>query len=402
MTAARRESNEMRPPGRGPSAAWSPVARDRPTSPDGAHGGRLRGRRAAHRRRVGSRFALHTCAGQRVSCALPSLPPPARARALLADEEAEVRSSVEEFPWYPLHRSALACLLVELGRTGEARGVLQDLARDDFAALYPDNEWLLGASLAAEAVARLNETEWAQTLYRQLQPLAGRHAIGHAEGSIGAVDRYLGLLAASPRPARRCCAPSRGRGPHQRADGGETVDRAQPVRPCDRARTAGCAGRSASCGGPQLPGARGRARSRNAGPGVPDPGRGVGRAQSRVRWSDRHVPARGRLLDDRVRGRRLPNQGLEGHRRTSPGCSSDPDRSSMPSIWPDRGPGTPCIGGARRAPGARAKTAPDRCWTTPPRARIARESTSFARRSRRRRSGTTRNARRRRGRSSRR
>ena len=42
-----------------------------------------------------------------------------------------------------------------------------------------------------------NETEWAQTLYRQLQPLAGRHAIGHAEGSIGAVDRYLGLLAAS-------------------------------------------------------------------------------------------------------------------------------------------------------------------------------------------------------------
>jgi hypothetical protein len=115
----------------------------------------------------------------------------------LADEEPEVRASVDEFPWYPLHRSALACLLVELGRTGEARGVLQDLAADDFAALYPDNEWLLGASLAAEAVARLNEAEWAQTLYEQLRPLAGRHAIGHAEGSVGAVDRYLGLLAAS-------------------------------------------------------------------------------------------------------------------------------------------------------------------------------------------------------------
>ena len=42
-----------------------------------------------------------------------------------------------------------------------------------------------------------NEAEWAETLYEQLRPLAGRHAIGHAEGSIGAVDRYLGLLAAS-------------------------------------------------------------------------------------------------------------------------------------------------------------------------------------------------------------
>ena len=120
-----------------------------------------------------------------------------RERGRLADEEGAVRSSVEEFPWYPLHRSALACLLIDLGRTDESRAVLQDLARDDFAALYPDNEWLLGASLAAEGVARLYETEWAQSLYLQLQPLAGRHAIGHAEGSIGAVDRYLGLLAAS-------------------------------------------------------------------------------------------------------------------------------------------------------------------------------------------------------------
>jgi hypothetical protein len=28
-------------------------------------------------------------------------------------------------------------------------------------------------------------------------PFSGRHAIGHAEGSVGAVDRYLGLLAAT-------------------------------------------------------------------------------------------------------------------------------------------------------------------------------------------------------------
>ncbi len=120
-----------------------------------------------------------------------------REQGRLAEIEAEVRASVEEFPWYPLHRSALSCLLAELGRDGEARGVLEELGRDEFAMLYPDNEWLLGASLAADAAARLADSPAAETLYAQLLPLAGRHAIGHAEGSMGAVDRYLGLLAAT-------------------------------------------------------------------------------------------------------------------------------------------------------------------------------------------------------------
>ena len=119
-----------------------------------------------------------------------------REQGRLEEEETSVRASVEEFPWYPLHRSALACLLVDLGRTTEARAVFNELARDDFAALYRDNEWLLGASLAAEACASLGDVTSAEALYAQLTPLAGRHAIGHAEGSVGAVDRYLGLLAA--------------------------------------------------------------------------------------------------------------------------------------------------------------------------------------------------------------
>jgi hypothetical protein len=118
-----------------------------------------------------------------------------RERGRLAELEPEVRASVDEFPWYPLHRSALVCLLVELDRLGEARAALEELARDEFATIYPDNEWLLGMALAAEAAARLANRDAAAVLYRQLAPLAGRHAIGHAEGSIGAVDRYLGLLA---------------------------------------------------------------------------------------------------------------------------------------------------------------------------------------------------------------
>jgi AAA ATPase-like protein len=120
-----------------------------------------------------------------------------REKGRLAQLEPEVRDSVDSLPWYPLHRAALVCLLVDLGRTDEARAILEELARDDFAALYPDNEWLLGMGLAAEGASRLGVHDAAASLYRQLLPFAGRHAIGHTEGSIGAVDRYLGLLAAS-------------------------------------------------------------------------------------------------------------------------------------------------------------------------------------------------------------
>ena len=120
-----------------------------------------------------------------------------REQGRLAEEEPSIRSSVGDFPWYPLYRAALACLLRDLGRDAEARAVFENLARDEFRALYRDSEWLLGMSLASEACALLGDGSAAEVLYDQLEPFAGRHAIGHAEGSVGAVDRYLGLLAAT-------------------------------------------------------------------------------------------------------------------------------------------------------------------------------------------------------------
>jgi tetratricopeptide (TPR) repeat protein len=114
-----------------------------------------------------------------------------------SEEEAGVRASVAEFPWYPLHRSALACLLADAGRTSEARAVFDELAAREFRALYPDCEWLLGAALAGDACAALGDDEAAAVLYGQLVPFSGAHAIGHPEGSVGSVDRYLGLLAAT-------------------------------------------------------------------------------------------------------------------------------------------------------------------------------------------------------------
>jgi len=119
----------------------------------------------------------------------------ARERATLAEMEADVRAAVDEFPWYPCHRAALALLLIDLGRDDEARVVFDDLARDEFSALYRDNEWLLGMAMASEACALLGAADHAAVLYGQLTPFSGSHAIGHAEGSVGATDRYLGLLA---------------------------------------------------------------------------------------------------------------------------------------------------------------------------------------------------------------
>jgi tetratricopeptide (TPR) repeat protein len=118
-----------------------------------------------------------------------------RERGTLELMESSVRSSVEEFPWYPFHRAALACLLADLGRGDEARAVLADLARNDFEAMYRDSLWLMGITLAAEACALLGDTASAGRLYGQLLPFAGGHAFGQGDASLGAIDRYLGLLA---------------------------------------------------------------------------------------------------------------------------------------------------------------------------------------------------------------
>lgn len=49
----------------------------------------------------------------------------------------------------------------------------------------------------SEAVSLAGDAVAAKTLYARLAPFAGRHAIASNEGSVGIVDRYLGLLAAT-------------------------------------------------------------------------------------------------------------------------------------------------------------------------------------------------------------
>jgi hypothetical protein len=71
------------------------------------------------------------------------------------------------------------------------------LAPDRFAALPLDEEWLVSASLLAETASELADVDCAATLYELLAPFGDRIALSPPEISVGAVARYLGLLAAT-------------------------------------------------------------------------------------------------------------------------------------------------------------------------------------------------------------
>lgn len=138
-----------------------------------------------------------TLAADHVSAATVQLFILRRDQGRVAEMEEMVRAAIDEFPWYPYHRAELALLLAELGRTKEARSALDDLARDDFGALYRDSIWLFGMAMASEAAWLLRDERAASILYPQLLPFADQHAFGWGEGALGAVERYLGLLAST-------------------------------------------------------------------------------------------------------------------------------------------------------------------------------------------------------------
>jgi tetratricopeptide (TPR) repeat protein len=112
-------------------------------------------------------------------------------------EEAEptLRELVDAYPARIVFRCALAHLHTRLGRTTEAKAVLDELARDGFSALPFDQEWLFGMSFLAETSAYLRDERSARVLYPLLLPWRAFNAADVAEGIRGSVHRYLGLLA---------------------------------------------------------------------------------------------------------------------------------------------------------------------------------------------------------------
>jgi AAA ATPase domain len=102
---------------------------------------------------------------------------------------------VADYPTRPVFRCALAHVGARLAHVTEAQRALDDLARDDFAGLPFDQEWLYGMSLLAETAGLLGDSDSGAALYRLLVPWATFSAADHPEGFRGSISRYLGLLA---------------------------------------------------------------------------------------------------------------------------------------------------------------------------------------------------------------
>jgi DNA-binding SARP family transcriptional activator len=113
--------------------------------------------------------------------------------------EDALASLTAEYESYTILRCALASLLIDKGRGPESRTIFEELAKDDFGAVYTDEEWLASMTLLAEVCQTLGDVDRSRILYRQLAPYAGLNAHGFPEITLGSVERPLGVLATMAR-----------------------------------------------------------------------------------------------------------------------------------------------------------------------------------------------------------
>ncbi len=119
-----------------------------------------------------------------------------REQGRLAEVEGAVRGFIELYPAIPAWRSALALLLVELGRPDEARAEFERIASGGFSAFPRDANWLIAVTLLAEVCAALGDAERAGELYALLAPYSGRNVVvGRNATNNGCASRLLGALA---------------------------------------------------------------------------------------------------------------------------------------------------------------------------------------------------------------
>lgn len=127
-----------------------------------------------------------------------------RLQGRLEEVEPTIQSLSREYSTYPVLRCELAQVRMELGQTDLAKRELLELARDDFAVLPKNDEWLFGMSLLAEVAAALGDVTRAAALYDTLHPYATRNAVSAPDGCSGSISRNLGVLASAlgrPEPA---------------------------------------------------------------------------------------------------------------------------------------------------------------------------------------------------------
>jgi len=120
-----------------------------------------------------------------------------RAQGRAGEIEQALIRSIENFPTYVVIRCVLAHAYSELGLEARARDQFDRLAAGDFSGLPRNDEWVFGMALLADVASFLEDAERATVLYRLLLPFRGRLVVSAPDACIGAVDRSLGVLAAT-------------------------------------------------------------------------------------------------------------------------------------------------------------------------------------------------------------
>jgi eukaryotic-like serine/threonine-protein kinase len=115
----------------------------------------------------------------------------------MGELEPMLRAYVEQYPVLDVARSGLALAHVEAGREAEARVQFDYLAREDFAALRRDWNWLATMAILTTICVFIQDRERAARIYELMLPYAERNTmIGWTEVCYGSASRYLGNLAA--------------------------------------------------------------------------------------------------------------------------------------------------------------------------------------------------------------
>ncbi|MEJ2351920.1 MAG: BTAD domain-containing putative transcriptional regulator [Anaerolineales bacterium] len=105
-----------------------------------------------------------------------------------------VANSPETSAWRP----GLALMYAILGLKQECRTIFEALASDGFAIVPQDSLWVATLAYLSEVCAYLGDRDRAATLYEFLLPYSDRTVVvGGATACLGAVARYLGILAAA-------------------------------------------------------------------------------------------------------------------------------------------------------------------------------------------------------------
>jgi class 3 adenylate cyclase/tetratricopeptide (TPR) repeat protein len=114
----------------------------------------------------------------------------------LGELQPQLRAYVAQNPLIVFARCGLQLSLIQHGNLDEARGEFQSLARDEFAQVPRDWNWLASMFVLAEICVDLGEAKHAEIVYRLLAPYSARNAMLGYYHTFGSVAFALGRLAA--------------------------------------------------------------------------------------------------------------------------------------------------------------------------------------------------------------